>query len=171
MWHLYKNITSLYSQTYLQTGERRREAYHIAQRLVVTLCLSFLNCGWLLIREVQWFYWTQELLVPVGKFTVRMSMMVLELATSRCNMLNLGETFIKAQVEMVFKMTKFAGQVHLFPFPDPFKVKMITHNNFKLKGIWAIISGRSCLTLEWESSPKIFEINKITRFLKWGCQH
>ena len=26
--------------------------------------------GWLLIREVQWFYWTQELLVPVEKFTV-----------------------------------------------------------------------------------------------------
>ena len=31
--------------------------------------LSFLNCIWLLIREVQRFYWTQELLVPVEKFT------------------------------------------------------------------------------------------------------
>ena len=43
--------------------------------------LSFLNCDWLLIREVQWFYWTQELLVPVEKFTVRMPMVSLELAT------------------------------------------------------------------------------------------
>ena len=43
--------------------------------------LSFLNCDWLFIREVQWFYWTQELLVPVEKFTVRMPMVRLELAT------------------------------------------------------------------------------------------
>ena len=35
--------------------------------------------GWLLIREVQWPYWTQELLVPAEKFTVRMPMMGLEL--------------------------------------------------------------------------------------------
>ena len=35
----------------------------------IITCLSFLNCGYLLIREVQWFYWTQELLVPVEKFT------------------------------------------------------------------------------------------------------
>ena len=33
---------------------------------------SFLNCDWLLIREVQWSHWTQELLVPVEKFSVRM---------------------------------------------------------------------------------------------------
>ena len=38
-------------------------------------------CIALLIREVQWFYWTQELLVPVEKFTVRMAMVRLELAT------------------------------------------------------------------------------------------
>ena len=43
--------------------------------------LSFLNCDWLLIREVQWFYWTQKLLVPVEKFTVRMPKVRLELAT------------------------------------------------------------------------------------------
>ena len=50
-------------------------------KLTIIKCLSFLNCDWLLIREVQWFYWTQELLVPVGKFTVRMPMVRLELAT------------------------------------------------------------------------------------------
>ena len=38
----------------------------------IIIYLSFLNCDWLLIREVQWFYWTQELLVPVEKFAVRM---------------------------------------------------------------------------------------------------
>ena len=43
--------------------------------------LSFLNCDWFLIWEVQWFYWTQELLVSVEKFTVRMPMVRLELAT------------------------------------------------------------------------------------------
>ena len=48
----------------------------------IIIYLSFLNCDWLLIREVQWFYWTQELLVPVEKFTVRMPMVSLELATS-----------------------------------------------------------------------------------------
>ena len=32
---------------------------------------SFLNCDWLLIQKVQWSYWTQILLVLVGKFTVR----------------------------------------------------------------------------------------------------
>ena len=43
--------------------------------------LSFLDCDWLLIQKVQWFYWTQELLVPVEKFTVRMPKVRLELAT------------------------------------------------------------------------------------------
>ena len=38
----------------------------------IIIYLSFLNCDRLLIREVQWFYWTQKLLVPVEKFTVRM---------------------------------------------------------------------------------------------------
>ena len=33
----------------------------------IIIYLSFLNCDWILIREVQWFYWTQELLVPVEK--------------------------------------------------------------------------------------------------------
>ena len=47
----------------------------------IIIYLSFLNCDWLLIREVQWFYWTQELLVPVEKFIVRMPMVRLELAT------------------------------------------------------------------------------------------
>ena len=47
----------------------------------IFICLSFHNCDWLLIREVQWFYWTKELLVPVEKFTVRMPMVRLELAT------------------------------------------------------------------------------------------
>ena len=50
---------------------------------IIILFLSFLNCDWLLIREVQWFYWTQELLVPVEKFSVRTPMMGLELATPR----------------------------------------------------------------------------------------
>ena len=47
----------------------------------IIIYLSFLNCDWLLIREVQWFYWTQELLVPAEKFTVRMPMVRPELET------------------------------------------------------------------------------------------
>ena len=47
----------------------------------IIIYLSFLNCDWLLIREVQWFYWTQRLLVPVEKFAVRMPKVRLELAT------------------------------------------------------------------------------------------
>ena len=47
----------------------------------IIIYLSFLNCDWLLIREVQWFYWTQKLQVPVEKFTVRMPKVRLELAT------------------------------------------------------------------------------------------
>ena len=47
----------------------------------IIIYLSFLNCDWLLIREVHWFYWTQKLLVPVEKFTVRMPKVRLELAT------------------------------------------------------------------------------------------
>ena len=43
----------------------------------IIIYLSFLNCDWLLIREVQCFYWTQDLLVRVEKFTVRMPMMKL----------------------------------------------------------------------------------------------
>ena len=49
----------------------------------IIIILSFLDCDWLLIREVQWFYWTQELMVPVEKFSVRMPMMGLKLATPR----------------------------------------------------------------------------------------
>ena len=55
------------------------ELYKITHKSFI-IYLSFLNCDWLLIREVQWFYWTQELLVPVEKFTVRMPMERLELA-------------------------------------------------------------------------------------------
>ena len=51
------------------------------QHFYIIIFLSFFNCDWLLIQEVQWFYWTQELLVPVEKFTVRMPMVRLELAT------------------------------------------------------------------------------------------
>ena len=47
----------------------------------IIIYLSFLNCDWLLIREVQWFYWTQKLLLPVEKFKVRMPKVRLELAT------------------------------------------------------------------------------------------
>ena len=43
---------------------------------------SFLYCDWLLIREVQWFYWTQKLLVPIQKFKVRMLKETIELATT-----------------------------------------------------------------------------------------
>ena len=46
--------------------------------------LSLLNCGWLLIWEVQWFYWKQELPVPAEKVSVRMPMVRLELATPGC---------------------------------------------------------------------------------------
>ena len=49
----------------------------------IIIILSFLNCDWLLIPGVQWFYWTHELLVPVEKISVRMSMMGLELAIPR----------------------------------------------------------------------------------------
>ena len=51
-----------------------RLKYRIAKqsKLSIIIYLSFLNCDGLLIQEVQWFYWTQELLVPVEKFTVRM---------------------------------------------------------------------------------------------------
>ena len=49
----------------------------------IIIYLSFLNCDWLLIREVQQSYWTQKLmvLVAVEKFTVRMPKVRLELAT------------------------------------------------------------------------------------------
>ena len=48
----------------------------------IIIYLSFLNCDWLLIREVQWLYWTQEPVVPVEKFTVRMPMVRRELETN-----------------------------------------------------------------------------------------
>ena len=47
----------------------------------IIIYLSFLNCDWLLIREVQCFSWTKELLLPIEKFTVRMPMVRIELAT------------------------------------------------------------------------------------------
>ena len=47
----------------------------------IIINLSCLNCDRLLIREVQWFYFTQELLVPVKKCTVRMPMVRLKLGT------------------------------------------------------------------------------------------
>ena len=51
------------------------------QLVYCIIYLTFLNCDWLLIREVQWFYWTQEVLAPEENFTVRMPMVKLELAT------------------------------------------------------------------------------------------
>ena len=49
----------------------------------IIIHLSFFNSGGFFIREAQWFYWTQELLVLVQKFTVRMPINGLELATPR----------------------------------------------------------------------------------------
>ena len=57
------------------------EGVEFIQLVYCIVYLSILNCDWLLIREVQWFYWTQELLVPVDKFTVRMPVVRFELAT------------------------------------------------------------------------------------------
>ena len=48
----------------------------------IIIYLSFLNCDWLLIREVQWFYWTQKLLVPIEKFEVRLLKVMTELPTA-----------------------------------------------------------------------------------------
>ena len=47
----------------------------------IIIYLSFLNCDWLLIGQVQSFYWTQKLLVPVQKFMVRVLEVRLELAS------------------------------------------------------------------------------------------
>ena len=47
----------------------------------INIYFSFLNCHWLLIREVQLFYWTQELLVPIEKFKVRMLKVMIGLTT------------------------------------------------------------------------------------------
>ena len=58
----------------------RCKDFIIQHKQPIIIYVSFLNCGRLLIREVQWFYWTQELLVPVEKFTVGISMMEVELA-------------------------------------------------------------------------------------------
>ena len=49
----------------------------------ILIILSFLNCDWLLIRELQWLYYINELLVPVEKFSLRMPMMGHESATPR----------------------------------------------------------------------------------------
>ena len=47
----------------------------------IIIYLSFVNCEWLLIREVQWFYWKQKFLVPVEKFTVGLPKVRLDFAT------------------------------------------------------------------------------------------
>ena len=47
----------------------------------IIIYLSFLNCDWVLFLEVQWFYWTQELLVPVEKFEMGTPMVRLKLPT------------------------------------------------------------------------------------------
>ena len=59
------------------------EGVEFMQLVYCTIYLCFLNCYWLPIREVQWFYWTQELLASVEKFTLRMPMLRLQLATPR----------------------------------------------------------------------------------------
>ena len=46
------------------------EGVEFIQLVYCIIFLSFLNCDRLLIREVQWFYWTQKLLVPAEKFSV-----------------------------------------------------------------------------------------------------
>ena len=47
----------------------------------IIVYLSFLNCDWLLIREVQLFYWTKKLLEEVEKFIVMVSKVRLEFAS------------------------------------------------------------------------------------------
>ena len=47
---------------------------------VLHICVIF-NCDWLFIRELQWSYWKQKLLVPVEKLTVRIPKLMLVLAT------------------------------------------------------------------------------------------
>ena len=67
----------------------------------IIIYLSFLNCDWLLIQEVQWFYWTQELLVPVEKFTVRMPMVnsqPLDLTISLYDTMHVNKTILTSTI-------------------------------------------------------------------------
>ena len=66
----------------------------------IIMYTQFLNCDMLLIRDVQWFYWTQELLVPVEKFTVRMRMIKIELTTWTTKPLSYTAQFAIAEKEL-----------------------------------------------------------------------
>ena len=48
----------------------------------IIIYLSFLNCDWLLTREVKWFYLTEKLLVKIEKIKVRMPKVMIELSTA-----------------------------------------------------------------------------------------
>ena len=43
---------------------------------ILYIMITLLNYGWVLIREVQWFYCTQELLVPAEKFSLSSSLTI-----------------------------------------------------------------------------------------------
>ena len=73
--------SALAIELYNSKAIARKEFEFIQLVYCIIIHLSFLNCDLLLIREVHWFSWTQELLAPVERFTMRMPMVRFELGT------------------------------------------------------------------------------------------
>ena len=92
------------------------------------------DCDWLLIREVQWFYWTQELLVPAEKFTVRMPMVRAELATPGL------QTQCSSHWAIQLKMF-LLGRSWVYP------VSVLHHYIFIISQLWLTSNLRSTVVL------------------------
>ena len=106
----------------------------------IIIYLWFLNCDWLLIREVQWFYWTQELLVPVEKFTVRMPMVRPELATPGL------QTQCSSHWAIQLKM-------FLLRWSWIYPVSVLHHYIFIISQRWLVSHPRSTVVLLYTGTP------------------
>ena len=106
----------------------------------IIIYLSFLNCDWLLIRDVQWFHWTQKLLVPVERFTVRMPKGRLELATTGLQTQCSSHWAILAGFVKIRSFWIFLGFNSIVLYLFIHSGKILSSSNFK-GFFWIVLAG------------------------------
>ena len=106
----------------------------------IIVYLSFLNCDWLLIGEVQLFYWTEKLLEEVEKFIVMVPKVRLEFASPGLK-------------NAVLYRLCYTGQKLLLGRSWVYSVGVLHHCIFVISQLWLTSHPRSTVVLLDTETP------------------
>ena len=105
----------------------------------IIIYLSFFNCDWLLIGEVQLFYWTQKLLLPVEKFIEKVPKVRLELASP--------ELQAQCSIDWAIQLKKLLGRSWVY------LVGVLHHYIFIISQLWLTSHWRGTVVLLDTETP------------------